>query len=63
MAKSLSNMDIELIRRIANAGVICFEPRFSPEFAARLAALDASEIDVFLNVVGNLEDFYESGYA
>ena len=63
MAKSFSNMDIELIRRIANAGVICFEPRFSPEFAARLAALDASEIDVFLNVVGNLEDFYESGYA
>lgn len=63
MAKTFSNMDIKLIRRIANAGVICFEPRFSPEFAARLAALDASEIDVFLNVVGDLEDFYESGYA
>ena len=63
MAKTFSNMDIELIRRIANAGVICFEPRFSPEFAARLAALDASEIDVFLNIVGDLEDFYEPGYA
>ncbi|MDD5413138.1 MAG: DUF4325 domain-containing protein [Methylobacter sp.] len=63
MAKTFSNMDIELIRRIANAGVICFEPRFSSEFAARLAALDASEIDVFLNIVGDLEDFYEYGYA
>ncbi|MCX7101344.1 MAG: DUF4325 domain-containing protein [Methylobacter sp.] len=63
MVKTFSNMDIELIHRIANTGVICFEPRFSPEFAARLAALDASEIDVFLNIVGNLEDFYEPGYA
>jgi len=63
MAKTFSNMDIKLIRRIANAGVMCFEPRLSPEFAARLAALDASEIDVFLNIVGDLEDFYESEYA
>lgn len=63
MAGFFSNMDIELIRRIANAGIICFEPRLSPEFAARLTALDASEIDVFLNIVGDLEDFYESEYA
>lgn len=63
MAGFFSNMDIELIRRIANTGIICFEPRLSPEFAARLAALDASEIDVFLNIVGDLEDFYESGYT
>ena len=63
MAGFFSNMDIELIRRIANAGIICFEPRLSPEFAAKMAALDASEIDVFLNIVGGLEDVYESGYA
>ena len=63
MAKFFSNMDIELIHRIANAGIICFKPRLSPEFSARLAALDASEIDVFLNIVGDLKDFYEPGYA
>jgi len=63
MIESFSNMDMDLIRRIANAGVICFEPRLSPEFAARLAALDPSEIDVFLNIAGDLEDFYESEYA
>ena len=63
MIESFAVMDIELIRRIANAGVICFELRLSPEFATRLAALDPSEIDVFLNVVGGLEDVYEPGYA
>jgi hypothetical protein len=63
MAESFANMDIELIRRIANAGIICFEPRLSPEFATKMAVLDASEIDVFLNVVGDLEDIYESEYA
>jgi hypothetical protein len=63
MTGSFANMDIELIRRIANAGIICFEPRLSPEFATKMAVLDASEIDVFLNVVGDLEDIYESEYA
>ena len=63
MIESFAAMDIEIIRRIANAGVICFELRLSPEFATRLAALDPSEIDVFLNIVGGLEDVYEPGYA
>lgn len=63
MAELFANMDIELIRRIANAGIVCFEPRFSPEFTAKLAALDASEIDIFLNIVGDLEDIYEPGCA
>ena len=63
MAGFFANMDIELIRRIANAGIVCFEPRFSPEFTAKLAALDASEIDIFLNIVGDLEDIYEPGCA
>jgi len=63
MIESFAAMDIETIRGIAGAGVICFELRLSPEFATRLAALDPSEIDVFLNVVGGLEDVYEFGYA
>jgi hypothetical protein len=63
MIESFSNMDMESIRMISNSGVICFEPRLSPEFAAKLAALDPSEIDVFLNIAGDLEDFYESEYA
>lgn len=63
MAEFFANMDIKQIRRVANAGIICFEPRFSPEFAARMAALDASEIDVFLNVAGGLKDFYGPGHA
>lgn len=63
MVKSISNMGIDQIRQFAGAGVICFEPRFTPEFAARLAAFEASEIDVFLNIVGDLENVYESEYA
>jgi hypothetical protein len=62
MAKSFANMDIEMIRRIANAGIICFEPRFTPEFAAKMVALNATEIDVFLNIIGGLEDVYEAQY-
>jgi hypothetical protein len=59
MAASFAAMDIGMVRRIANAGIICFEPRLSPEFAARAAALDASEIDVFLNIAGGLAGVYE----
>jgi len=62
LAKSFASMDIESIQRIANAGIICFEPRLSPEFAAQMAVLDATEIDVFLNIVGGLEDIYETQY-
>ena len=62
MIKSVANMDIDQIRRVSGAGIICFEPRFSPEFATKLAALEASEIDAFLNVVGHIEmeGVYES---
>jgi hypothetical protein len=63
MAESFAAMDIETIRRISNSGVVCFELRLSPEFATQLAALDPSEIDVFLNIVGGLDDIYEHGYA
>lgn len=64
MIKSFANMDIDQIRRVASAGIVCFEPRFTPEFSAKLAAMEASEIDVFLNVVGDLdmESVYESEY-
>jgi 2-succinyl-5-enolpyruvyl-6-hydroxy-3-cyclohexene-1-carboxylate synthase len=62
MIASLVQMNMELVRRIANAGVICFEPRLSPEFAAKMAILKASEIDVFLNSVGGLEGVYESQF-
>ena len=62
MIKSFANMDIDQIRRVSGAGIICFEPRFTPEFATKLAALEASEIDAFLNVVGHIEmeGVYES---
>lgn len=60
MAESFANMDIELIRRISNAGILCFEPRLTPEFAAKMAALDASEMDVFLNIIGGMEGIYET---
>jgi hypothetical protein len=62
MIKSVANMDIDQIRRVSGAGIICFEPRFTPEFATKLAALEASEIDAFLNVVGHIEmeGVYES---
>lgn len=62
MIKSVANMDIDQIRRVSGAGIICFEPRFTPEFATKLAALEASEIDAFLNVVGHIEmeGIYES---
>lgn len=65
MAKSFANMDLDQIRRIANAGIICFQPRFTPKFAAKLAELETSEIDVFLNVVGQIEmeGIYDSEYA
>lgn len=65
MIESFANMDIDQIRIVSSAGIICFEPRFTPEFAAKLAAMDASEIDVFLNVVGGLdiEAVYESEYS
>lgn len=59
MAKFFANMDIESIRRIANAGLICFEPRLSPEFAARAALFEVTEIDAFLNIAGSFGDFYE----
>ena len=62
MMASFAQMNMELIRRIANAGVICFELRLSPEFAAKMAVLNASEIDVFLNIVGGLEGVYESQF-
>ncbi|WP_027156660.1 STAS-like domain-containing protein [Methylobacter luteus] len=63
MIDFFANMDMEQIRRVAGSGVICFEPRFTPEFAAKLAALEAHEMDVFLHVVGGLEDTYEPAYA
>ena len=62
MMASFAQMNMELIRRIANSGLICFELRLSPEFAAKMAVLNASEIDVFLNIVGGLEGVYESQF-
>ncbi len=62
MMASFAQMNMELIRRIANSGLICFELRLSPEFAAKMAVLNASEIDVFLNIVGGLEGVYESRF-
>lgn len=59
----IANMDIEMIRRISNAGLICFEPRFSIEFAAKMASLEASEIDMFLNIAGNIEGVYEPEFS
>lgn len=65
MIESLANMDLEQIRRIACSGVICFEPRFTPEFASKLAAFNVDELDTFLNVIGNvdMEGVYEPEYS
>ena len=65
MIESLANMDMDQIRRISCSGVICFEPRFTPEFASRLAAFNTDEIDTFLNVIGSIdmEGVYESEYG
>ena len=64
MIKSISCMDIDQIRRIASAGIVCFEPRFTPEFASKQAALDIDEIDTFLNLIGTIDSkgLYESEY-
>ena len=64
MTEAFATMDIDQIRRVASAGVICFEPRFTPEFATKLAALEASEIDMFLNAVGgtDMESVYDPEY-
>lgn len=64
MIESIAVMDIEQIRRISCSGVICFEPRFTTEFASRLAALNADEVDMFLNVAGGIEmdGIYDSKY-
>jgi hypothetical protein len=58
-------MDLEQIRRIACSGVICFEPRFTPEFASKLAAFNVDELDTYLNVIGNvdMEGVYEPEYS
>lgn len=63
MCDLFSNMDMKTIRRIANSGIICFEPRFSSEFASILARMDTSEIDIFLNSAGTLCEIYEPGFS
>jgi hypothetical protein len=62
MVEIFSTMDISHIRRISAAGIICFEPRFTAEFAKKLANLNTSELDVFLNIIGDikLDSVYES---
>jgi hypothetical protein len=57
-------MDIDQIRRIASAGIVCFEPRFTPEFASTQAALDIDEIGTFLNLIGTIDSkgLYDSEY-
>ncbi len=64
MIECLAKMDIDQIRRISSSGVVCFEPRFTNEFASKLNALQADEIDMFLNVIGtvDMEGVYESEY-
>ena len=65
MIESLANMDIDQIRRISCSGVICFEPRFTPEFVSKSAAFNTDEIDNFLNVIGgiDMEGVYEPEYG
>ena len=65
MVKVLARMSFDQIKRASSAGIFCFQLRFTPEFATRLSALDASGVDVFLNVVGdyNLEGVYARQYT
>ena len=55
MAAIFSIMDISHIRQMSAAGIICFEPRFTPKFASKLATLKTSELDVFLNIIGDIK--------
>ncbi|MFM8341655.1 MAG: STAS-like domain-containing protein [Methylomonas sp.] len=64
LIESLASMDIDQVRRVSCSGIICFEPRFTPEFASKLAALSVDEIDAFLNVIGgiDMDGVYDSEY-
>jgi hypothetical protein len=55
MVAIFSTMDIRQIRRISAAGIICFEPRFTAEFASKLATLNTSEVEIFLNIIGDIQ--------
>jgi hypothetical protein len=59
MIESISKMDLETLRKFSNSGIISFQPRFSCEFTEMFSALEPSEIDVFLNSVGNLDKLYD----
>jgi hypothetical protein len=54
MVAIFSTMDIRQIRRISAAGIICFEPRFTAEFASKLTTLNTSQVEIFLNIIGDI---------
>lgn len=54
MVAIFSTMDIRQIRRISAAGIICFEPRFTAEFASKLTTLNISQVEIFLNIIGDI---------
>jgi len=58
MSEILLAMDLDAIQMLANSGIICFQPRFSHEFASMISAMDAKEIDIILNISGSITDIY-----
>lgn len=62
MVDILANMGLAQVRKAAVSGVFCFQLRFTSEFAARLAAMEATEIDVFLNAIGDNGDGQDFGH-
>lgn len=49
LTETVTRLTARQIQMIASAGIFCFQLRFSPEFADRLAGLETSELDIFLN--------------
>jgi hypothetical protein len=50
-SETLKSMDFKTMLRIANSGMLCFQPKLSTEFLS-LFTKDTSEMDVFLNQAG-----------
>ncbi|WP_347990194.1 hypothetical protein [Methylomonas sp. AM2-LC] len=55
MLSTYQLMDIDTIKRISSAGIICFKPTFTDEYLSRISALNSSEIDVFLNLSAHID--------
>ncbi len=65
LSDTVAHLTMRQIQAVADSGIFCFQLRFSPEFADRLAAIDTSELDIFLNAAGHadFEDVFDDEHA